>query len=37
MLFFGAKATREERWMRQRFPEYVEYMDRSWRFIPFFS
>ncbi len=37
MAFFGAKATREERWMRQRFPEYVEYMDRSWRFIPFFS
>ena len=37
MAFFGAKATREERWLRQKFPDYVEYMDRSWRFIPFFS
>jgi protein-S-isoprenylcysteine O-methyltransferase Ste14 len=32
--FFDAKARREERWLRERFPEYSDYMKRVKRFIP---
>jgi len=33
-LFFDAKARREERWLRERFPEYADYARRVRRFIP---
>jgi protein-S-isoprenylcysteine O-methyltransferase Ste14 len=33
-LFFDAKARREERWLRQQFPEYASYEQRVRRFIP---
>lgn len=33
-LFFNAKARREERWLRQQFPEYASYEQRVRRFIP---
>jgi len=33
-LFFDAKARREERWLRQQFPEYDRYAGRVRRFIP---
>ncbi len=32
--FFQAKARREERWLRQRFPEYADYARRVPRFCP---
>ncbi|MCX6923824.1 MAG: isoprenylcysteine carboxylmethyltransferase family protein [Verrucomicrobia bacterium] len=32
--FFDAKARREERWLRQQFPEYSEYERRVRRFVP---
>lgn len=32
--FFQAKARREERWLREQFPRYVEYERRVPRFIP---
>ena len=32
--FFDAKARREERWLRQQFPEYAIYEQRVRRFIP---
>lgn len=32
--FFDAKARREERWLRQQFPEYAEYERRVRRFVP---
>jgi protein-S-isoprenylcysteine O-methyltransferase Ste14 len=34
VLFFDAKARREERWLRQQFPEYASYEQRVRRFIP---
>jgi len=33
-LFFNAKAAREERWLRERFPEYQDYARRVRRLIP---
>jgi protein-S-isoprenylcysteine O-methyltransferase Ste14 len=33
-VFFDAKARREERWLRDRFPEYADYARRVRRFIP---
>jgi len=33
---FDAKARREERWLRQHFPEYASYEQRVRRFIPWF-
>jgi len=33
-IFFDAKARREERWLRRRFPEYTRYEQRVRRFIP---
>lgn len=33
-LFFDAKARQEERWMRERFPEYSAYQKHVRRFIP---
>jgi protein-S-isoprenylcysteine O-methyltransferase Ste14 len=35
ILFFNAKATMEERWLLERFPEYQGYAKRVKRFIPF--
>ena len=32
--FFDAKARREERWLREQFPEYPEYAKRVRRFVP---
>ncbi|MEI7908689.1 MAG: isoprenylcysteine carboxylmethyltransferase family protein [Verrucomicrobiota bacterium] len=32
--FFHAKARHEERWLREKFPEYAEYEKRVSRFIP---
>jgi protein-S-isoprenylcysteine O-methyltransferase Ste14 len=32
--FFSAKACREERWLRERFPDYSDYERRVSRFIP---
>lgn len=32
--FFRAKASREERWLRERFPEYAAYEKQVHRFIP---
>ncbi len=32
--FFDAKARREERWLRKRFPEYADYAWRVKRFVP---
>lgn len=32
--FFEAKARREERWLREQFPEYADYARRVRRFIP---
>lgn len=34
IFFFHAKARREERWLRERFPEYAAYARRVKRFIP---
>lgn len=34
MPFFDAKARREERWLRERFPDYGDYQRRVKRFIP---
>ena len=31
---FDAKARREERWLRQKFPEYAGYERQVWRFVP---
>lgn len=33
-VFFDAKARREERWLRQQFPDYAAYERRVRRFIP---
>jgi protein-S-isoprenylcysteine O-methyltransferase Ste14 len=33
-VFFDAKARREERWLRQQFPDYDRYAQRVRRFIP---
>lgn len=33
-LFLDAKARREERWLRQEFPEYQDYARRVARFVP---
>ena len=33
-LFLDAKARREERWLRQAFPEYQDYARRVARFVP---
>ena len=33
-VFLNAKATREEHWLRQRFPEYADYQKRVHRLIP---
>jgi protein-S-isoprenylcysteine O-methyltransferase Ste14 len=35
IVFLNAKATCEERWMRQRFPEYAAYAARVKKLIPF--
>lgn len=32
--FFHAKARREERWLREQFPAYADYMRRVPRFVP---
>jgi protein-S-isoprenylcysteine O-methyltransferase Ste14 len=32
--FFDAKARHEERWLRQKFPDYADYERRVRRFIP---
>ena len=32
--FFSAKARHEERWLRERFPDYADYERRVRRFIP---
>lgn len=34
ILFFDAKARREERWLRERFSDYAAYAQRVKRFIP---
>jgi protein-S-isoprenylcysteine O-methyltransferase Ste14 len=34
--FLDAKARREERWLRERFPEYAAYEQRVRRFVPWF-
>lgn len=34
-LFFDAKARREEKWLREKFPEYSDYSRRVRRFVPF--
>ena len=34
ILFFHAKARQEERWLREKFPEYADYERRVRRFIP---
>ena len=33
-VFFNAKALREERWLREKFPEYAAYEQRVRRFVP---
>ncbi len=33
-LFFAAKTSREERYLQDRFPDYVGYRRRTWRFMP---
>ena len=33
-IFFNAKALREERWLREKFPEYATYEQRVRRFVP---
>ena len=32
--FFHAKALNEERWLREKFPDYADYERRVRRFIP---
>ena len=34
MLLLQAKATRQERWLRERYPEYRDYEQRVKRFVP---
>ncbi len=34
-LFFDAKASREERWLRARYPDYAAYSRRTRKLIPF--
>jgi len=34
VVFLDAKARREERWLRQQFPEYADYARRVRRFVP---
>ena len=34
VMFFNAKARREERWLQERFSEYADYAKRVPRFIP---
>lgn len=33
-LFYVAKASREERYLLDRFPDYESYRRRTWRFVP---
>ncbi len=33
-VFFDAKARHEERWLRERFPDYADYQRRVRRFLP---
>ncbi|HVH31661.1 MAG TPA: isoprenylcysteine carboxylmethyltransferase family protein [bacterium] len=33
-LFYAAKASREERYLLDRFPDYEGYRRRTWRFVP---
>ena len=33
-LFYVAKASREERYLLERFPDYESYRHRTWRFVP---
>lgn len=33
-VFYAAKASREERYLQQRFPDYEGYRRRTWRFVP---
>ena len=33
-IFLNRKASREERWLREKFPEYAEYQKRASRLIP---
>ena len=33
-LFFAAKASREERYLQERSPDYEGYRRRTWRFVP---
>ncbi len=33
-LFYAAKASREERYLQDRFPDYAGYRRRTWRFVP---
>lgn len=33
-LFYVAKASREERYLLERFPDYESYRRRTWRFVP---
>lgn len=35
-VFFDAKASREERWLTARFPEYVAYRHQVRKLVPFF-
>ncbi|HEX4841316.1 MAG TPA: isoprenylcysteine carboxylmethyltransferase family protein [bacterium] len=33
-VFYAAKASREERYLQERFPDYKGYRRRTWRFVP---
>jgi protein-S-isoprenylcysteine O-methyltransferase Ste14 len=33
-IFFDVKARREEKWLREKFPEYSAYEERTCRFLP---
>jgi protein-S-isoprenylcysteine O-methyltransferase Ste14 len=33
-VFYAAKASREERYLLNRFPDYESYRRRTWRFVP---
>lgn len=35
LVFLGIKATREERWLTERFPDYPQYQQRVRKLIPF--
>ncbi|GIV84483.1 MAG: hypothetical protein KatS3mg052_1490 [Candidatus Roseilinea sp.] len=34
-IFFDLKSRREERWLREKYPEYADYCRRTRKFIPF--